>query len=238
MSRHARRQHRCCFPHRTVRGRTRGVGVLARPWPGAPSARRPRDRGGVPARWHRHRQRLDRGPRRAPGLGDLQPRRQGDLAALHASSPSAPARRTASPSAGCSRRRIGPPHEGDSGHHIGKVAGLPRLDASRMSGEYPLLTIEFTDRAAAGRGATAGVHARSCRSTSTPPASRGRCCATRCATRSTAPVDVTVGRLDVLPGRDRGPQHVPDAGVRGSSPGRRTAVRAARRTGVRHRPAR
>ena len=42
--------------------------------------------------------------------------------------------------------RIGRPHEGDSGHHIGKVAGLPRLDASRMSGEYPLLTIEFTDR--------------------------------------------------------------------------------------------
>ena len=41
--------------------------------------------------------------------------------------------------------RIGPPHEGDSGHHIGKVAGLPRLDSSRMSGEYPLLTIEFAD---------------------------------------------------------------------------------------------
>ncbi len=41
--------------------------------------------------------------------------------------------------------RIGPPHEGDSGHHIGKVAGLPRLDSSRMSGEYPLLAIEFAD---------------------------------------------------------------------------------------------
>ncbi|HEU5485641.1 MAG TPA: GH116 family glycosyl-hydrolase [Microlunatus sp.] len=41
--------------------------------------------------------------------------------------------------------RIGPPHEGDSGHHIGKVAGLPRLRSSRMSGEYPLLTIEFDD---------------------------------------------------------------------------------------------
>lgn len=41
--------------------------------------------------------------------------------------------------------RIGPPHEGDSGHHIGKVAGLPRLRSARMSGEYPLLGIEFSD---------------------------------------------------------------------------------------------
>jgi uncharacterized protein (DUF608 family) len=41
--------------------------------------------------------------------------------------------------------RIAPPHEGDSGHHIGKVAGLPRLRTSRMHGEYPLLGIEFED---------------------------------------------------------------------------------------------
>jgi non-lysosomal glucosylceramidase len=41
--------------------------------------------------------------------------------------------------------KIGPPHEGDSGHHIGKVAGLPRLDSSRMIGEYPLLRVEFAD---------------------------------------------------------------------------------------------
>jgi non-lysosomal glucosylceramidase len=37
------------------------------------------------------------------------------------------------------------PHEGDSGYHIGKVAGLPRLKNSRMRGEYPLLAIEFDD---------------------------------------------------------------------------------------------
>jgi non-lysosomal glucosylceramidase len=41
--------------------------------------------------------------------------------------------------------RIQAPHEGDSGHHIGKVAGLPRLRNSRMRGEYPLLTIDFED---------------------------------------------------------------------------------------------
>ena len=41
--------------------------------------------------------------------------------------------------------RIQPPHEGDSGHHIGKVAGLPRLGSSAMRGEYPLLSIDFTD---------------------------------------------------------------------------------------------
>lgn len=41
--------------------------------------------------------------------------------------------------------RIQPPHEGDSGHHIGKVAGLPRLRSSTMRGEYPLLSVEFTD---------------------------------------------------------------------------------------------
>ncbi|GAA2104129.1 non-lysosomal glucosylceramidase [Microlunatus panaciterrae] len=41
--------------------------------------------------------------------------------------------------------RIQPPHEGDSGHHIGKVAGLPRLRTSTMRGEYPMLGIDFVD---------------------------------------------------------------------------------------------
>lgn len=41
--------------------------------------------------------------------------------------------------------RLRPPHEGDSGYHIGKVAGLPRLRDSRMVGEYPLLKVEFLD---------------------------------------------------------------------------------------------
>jgi Predicted bile acid beta-glucosidase len=41
--------------------------------------------------------------------------------------------------------RLHGPHEGDSGHHIGKLAGLPRLASSRMRGEYPLLNIEFDD---------------------------------------------------------------------------------------------
>lgn len=41
--------------------------------------------------------------------------------------------------------RIPPPYEGDSGQHIGKVAGLPRLRSSRMRGEYPLLMIDFVD---------------------------------------------------------------------------------------------
>src|SRR5829696_3010233 len=41
--------------------------------------------------------------------------------------------------------RIRPPHEGDSGHHIGKVAGLPRLRDSRVHGQYPLLDVDFLD---------------------------------------------------------------------------------------------
>ncbi|MBA8795608.1 uncharacterized protein (DUF608 family) [Friedmanniella endophytica] len=41
--------------------------------------------------------------------------------------------------------RIHGPHEGDSGHHIGKVAGLPRLAGSRMRVEYPVLRIDFDD---------------------------------------------------------------------------------------------
>lgn len=38
-----------------------------------------------------------------------------------------------------------PPHQGDSGYHMGRLAGLPRLAASRMRGQYPVLTIDFVD---------------------------------------------------------------------------------------------
>ncbi|QDZ15969.1 GH116 family glycosyl-hydrolase [Humibacter ginsenosidimutans] len=41
--------------------------------------------------------------------------------------------------------RLQNPHEGDSGYHIGKVAGLPRMASSRMSGMYPIATVEFDD---------------------------------------------------------------------------------------------
>ncbi len=41
--------------------------------------------------------------------------------------------------------RIPPPYSGDSGLHIGKVAGLPRLADSRLRGEYPLARIDFVD---------------------------------------------------------------------------------------------
>ena len=41
--------------------------------------------------------------------------------------------------------RIRPPYEGDSGLHIGKVGGLPRLAGGQVHGEYPLLGIDFTD---------------------------------------------------------------------------------------------
>ncbi|MGA0568523.1 GH116 family glycosyl-hydrolase [Rathayibacter sp. KR2-224] len=43
--------------------------------------------------------------------------------------------------------RLRPPHEGDSGYHIGKVAGLPRLASSRLRGEYPIATVDFDDDA-------------------------------------------------------------------------------------------
>ncbi|PZF56405.1 hypothetical protein DEI92_14920 [Curtobacterium sp. MCBD17_034] len=43
--------------------------------------------------------------------------------------------------------RLPGPHEGDSGYHIGKVAGLPRFAGSAMRGEYPLLRIDLTDDA-------------------------------------------------------------------------------------------
>lgn len=42
--------------------------------------------------------------------------------------------------------RIQKPYAGDSGLHIGKVAGLPRLETSRMTGEYPIAVIDFEDR--------------------------------------------------------------------------------------------
>ena len=41
--------------------------------------------------------------------------------------------------------RLQAPHEGDSGHHIGKVVGLPRLQSSRFRGEYPIATVDFDD---------------------------------------------------------------------------------------------
>ncbi|WP_034594047.1 GH116 family glycosyl-hydrolase [Hamadaea tsunoensis] len=41
--------------------------------------------------------------------------------------------------------RLAGPHDGDQGHYAGSLAGLPRLDSSRMRGEYPLLRIGFED---------------------------------------------------------------------------------------------
>jgi D-arabinan exo beta-(1,2)-arabinofuranosidase (non-reducing end) len=41
--------------------------------------------------------------------------------------------------------RLPGPHEGDQGYDAGRLAGLPRLDGSRMHGEYPLLHIDFQD---------------------------------------------------------------------------------------------
>lgn len=41
--------------------------------------------------------------------------------------------------------RIPAPHEGDQGYDAGRVAGLPRLAGSRMTGEYPVLEITFED---------------------------------------------------------------------------------------------
>jgi uncharacterized protein (DUF608 family) len=43
--------------------------------------------------------------------------------------------------------RQAPPFEGDSGEHIGKVAGLPRFARSRAVGEYPILTVDLEDDA-------------------------------------------------------------------------------------------
>ena len=66
-----------------------------------------------------------------------------------------PARTTASPVSRVLEARIRPPHEGDSGHHFGKVAGLPRLGRARCAGEYPAAHDRFHRRRAAGRGAAA-----------------------------------------------------------------------------------
>ncbi|GIH19469.1 GH116 family glycosyl-hydrolase [Rugosimonospora africana] len=41
--------------------------------------------------------------------------------------------------------RLPGPHEGDQGYDAGRLAGLPRLDGSRMRGEYPLLCVDFDD---------------------------------------------------------------------------------------------
>lgn len=37
------------------------------------------------------------------------------------------------------------PHEGDSGYHIGKVAGLPRMLNSTLRGEYPIARVDFEE---------------------------------------------------------------------------------------------
>ena len=101
------------------------------------------------------------------------------------SSRSAPARRTATRSAGSWRPAIQPPHEGDSGHHIGKVAGLPRLGSSRMQRRVPAADDRFHRRPAAGRGAARRVHPAGAPRRRRARASRVRCCATRCTTRRT-----------------------------------------------------
>jgi uncharacterized protein (DUF608 family) len=41
--------------------------------------------------------------------------------------------------------RLPGPHDGDQGHDAGRVAGLPRLADTRMTGEYPLLRVDFED---------------------------------------------------------------------------------------------
>ncbi|MBX3091295.1 MAG: hypothetical protein KF801_02170 [Cryobacterium sp.] len=37
------------------------------------------------------------------------------------------------------------PHAGDQGYYAGQLAGLPRLRSSAMTGEYPLLRVDFED---------------------------------------------------------------------------------------------
>lgn len=41
--------------------------------------------------------------------------------------------------------RLPGPHNGDQGYDAGQVAGLPRFDDTRMTGEYPLLRVDFED---------------------------------------------------------------------------------------------
>ena len=43
--------------------------------------------------------------------------------------------------------RLSGPHDLDEGYPSARVAGLPRLRASRLRGEYPLLTVDFIDDA-------------------------------------------------------------------------------------------
>ena len=133
--------------------------------------------------------------------------------------------------------RIRPPHEGDSGHHIGKVAGLPRLDSSRMSGEYPLLTIDFADE-------QLPVEVRLQAFTPLVPLDvdalrhPGSGAALHGAQPAGSPVEVTVA------GSMSSPIGIVDHNVfqmpvfEGRPRGRRTAVRAPLRPGVRHRSAR
>ncbi len=40
-----------------------------------------------------------------------------------------------------------PPHDGDQGYYAGDVAGLPRVQETRMRGTYPLLALDFVDDA-------------------------------------------------------------------------------------------
>lgn len=41
--------------------------------------------------------------------------------------------------------RLPSPHDGDQGYYAGQVAGLPRLEDSTMTGEYPLVRVDFED---------------------------------------------------------------------------------------------
>ena len=189
--------------------------------------------GGVPAGWHRHRQRLDRRPRRAPRLGDLQPRRQGDVAALHLlRHPRLPAgRRVRQPGPrgqdrAAARGRLRPPHR------QGRRTPSTRLEPDERG--VPAADDRVRRRSAAGRGEAAGVHPAGA-----PRRRRLRHPGSGAALHGAQPVGSTGGRdrrrLDVRPDRHRGSQRVPDAGVRGPPPSRRTAVRAPHRPGVRHR---
>jgi len=55
------------------------------------------------------------------------------------------ARAGAAPTTKVLESRLPGPHEGDQGYDAGRLAGLPRLDDSRMRGEYPILNIDFRD---------------------------------------------------------------------------------------------
>src|SRR5579884_3298211 len=53
---------------------------------------------------------------------------------------------TAQPVARVIESRLMPPYEGSSGLGAGNVPGLPRLEAARFTGEFPLARIDFEDR--------------------------------------------------------------------------------------------